>query len=50
MERHYIAPRRPMQNGYVKSFNGVMCGELLNETLLLSLTHARIEITAWVQD
>jgi len=33
VERHYIAPRKPMQNGYVESFNGRMRGEPLNETL-----------------
>jgi hypothetical protein len=30
---HYIAPGKPMQNGYVESFNGRMRDELLNETL-----------------
>jgi transposase InsO family protein len=29
---HYIAPGRPMQNGYVESFNGRMRDELLNES------------------
>ena len=33
-----------MQNGYVESFNGRMRDELLNETLFLSLAHARVEI------
>lgn len=50
VEWHYIAPGRPMQNGYVESFNGRMRDELLNETLFLSLAHARIEIAAWVDD
>ncbi len=50
VEWHYIAPGRPMQNGYVESFNGRMRDELLNETLFLSLAHARVEIAAWVQD
>jgi putative transposase len=49
-EWHYIAPGKPMQNGYVESFNGRMRDELLNETLLRSTTHARVEITAWVDD
>ncbi len=31
---HYIAPGRPMQNGYIESFNGRMRDELLNESLL----------------
>ena len=50
VEWHYIAPGRPMQNGYVESFNGRMRDELLNETLFLSLAHARVEIGAWVDD
>ena len=39
IEWHYIAPGKPMQNGYVESFNGRMRDELLNETLFLSLIH-----------
>ena len=50
MSGHYIAPGRPMQNGYVKSFNGRMRDELLNETLFLSLAHARGVIRAWTED
>jgi transposase InsO family protein len=45
VEWHYIAPGKPMQNGYVESFT-----ELLNETLFMSLAHARVEIAAWVED
>ena len=44
VEWHYIAPGRPMQNGYVESFNGRMRDELLNETLFLSFAHARTVI------
>lgn len=33
VEWHYIAPGKPMQNGYVESFNGRMRDELLNESL-----------------
>ncbi|PZP20322.1 MAG: IS3 family transposase [Kocuria rhizophila] len=50
VEWHYIAPGRPMQNGYVESFNGRMRDELLNETLFMSMAHARVEIAAWVDD
>ncbi|WP_239806400.1 IS3 family transposase [Croceicoccus hydrothermalis] len=50
VEWHYIAPGRPMQNAYVESFNGRMRDELLNETLFLSMAHARVEIAAWVED
>jgi putative transposase len=47
---HYIAPGKPMQNGYVESSNGRLRDELLNETPFLSMTHARVEIAAWVED
>ena len=47
---HYIAPGRPMQNGYVESFNGRMRDELLNETLFLGLDHVRCAIADWIAD
>jgi len=47
---HYISPGKPMQNGYVESFNGKMRDELLNETLFFSLDQARSIIAAWVDD
>jgi transposase InsO family protein len=47
---HYIAPGRPMQNGYIESFNGRMRDELLNESLFIDLDQARRLITAWVAD
>ena len=47
---HYITPGKPMQNGYVESFNGKMRDELLNETLFFSLDHARRAIAAWMED
>lgn len=50
VEWHYIAPGKPMQNGFVESFNGRMRDELLNGTLFLSMAHARVEIAAWVHD
>ena len=50
VEWHYIAPGKPMQNGYIESFNGRMRDELLNESLFLDLDHARQLIGAWVAD
>ncbi len=50
VEWHYIAPGKPMQNGFVESFNGRMRDELLNETLFRNLAHARDLIAAWVTD
>lgn len=47
---HYIAPGKPMQNGYIESFNDRMRDELLNESLFFGLDHARAAITEWVMD
>ena len=50
IEWRYIAPGKPMQNGYIESFNGRMRDELLNESLFLDLDQARQMIPAWVDD
>jgi transposase InsO family protein len=50
VEWHYIAPGRPMQNGYIESFNGRMRDELLNESLFIDLDQARQLIGAWAND
>lgn len=47
VEKHYIAPGKPMQNGIVESFNGRLRDECLNEHLFTSLRHARQLIVAW---
>ena len=47
---HYIAPGKPMQNGFCESFNGRMRDELLNETLFVGLDHARQVIGSWAYD
>lgn len=46
----YIAPGKPMQNGFVESFNGSFRDECLNETLFSSLAEARTQITLWKED
>ena len=50
VEWHYIAPGRPMQNGYIESFNGRMRDELLNESLFVDLDQACRLIGAWAAD
>jgi putative transposase len=50
VEWHYIAPGKPMQNGFCESFNGRMRDELLDETLFFGLDHARTAIAAWAHD
>jgi putative transposase len=47
---HFIAPGKPMQNGFCESFNGRIRDELLNESLFLGLDHARTKVTNWVDD
>ena len=45
-----IAPGKPMQNGYIESFNGKFRDECLNEHWFQTLSQARSTIAAWRQD
>lgn len=45
-----IEPGRPMQNGYIESFNGKFRDECLNEHWFETLAQARTVIAAWRQD
>lgn len=47
---HYIAPGKPMQNGFIESFNGRLRDELLNEMLFTSLAQARAVLASWRTD
>ncbi|MCF7702322.1 transposase [Loktanella sp. M215] len=47
---HYIVPGKPMQNGFVESFNGRFRDEFLSETLFSTLVDAREQIRTWQQD
>jgi putative transposase len=42
-----IQPGRPMQNGYIESFNGKFRDECLNEYWFTTLQQARTEIAVW---
>ena len=46
----YIVPGKPMQNGYVESFNGKFRDECLNTHWFMSLLHARDLIAEWRHD
>ena len=50
VEWHYIAPGKPMQNGFIESFNGRLRDEFLNETLFTSLAQARVALEWWRTD
>lgn len=45
-----IQPGRPMQNGYIESFNGKFRDECLNEHWFQTLQQARTEIAIWRKD
>jgi len=45
-----IHPGRPMENGYIESFNGKMREECLNENWFVDLADARERIEAWRVD
>jgi putative transposase len=47
---HYIEPGKPVQNAFAESFIGRLRDELLNETLLRSLPHARAVLEEWRAD
>ena len=46
----YIQPGKPMQNGYIESFNGKLRDECLNENMFETLAEARIFIERWRRD
>ena len=50
VEWHYIAPGKPMQNGFIESFNSRLRDELLNEMLFSSLSQARAALGRWQLD
>jgi putative transposase len=47
---HTIQPGRPMENGYVESFNGRFRDECLNENWFTDLADAREKIAEWKRD
>lgn len=47
VELKLIQPGKPMQNGYIESFNGKFRDECLNEHWFTDLAHARELINQW---
>ena len=50
VQLHFITPGRPMENGYIESFNGKFRDECLNENWFLDLEDARHKIAEWKWD
>jgi putative transposase len=46
----FIRPGRPVQNGYIESFNGRLRDECLNSEIFFSLTDAREKLKRWRHD
>lgn len=46
----YIQPGKPMQNGYIESFNGKLRDECLNENWFINIKEARSIIEKWRLD
>jgi len=47
VQLHFITPGRPMENGYMESFNGKFRDECLNENWFVDLADARQKIEEW---
>lgn len=50
VEWYYIAPGKPMQNGFIESFNGKLRDECLNEILFEDINHAQEILAKWKED
>jgi putative transposase len=46
----FIRPGRPVENGYIESFNGKLRDECLNVHLFFSITDAKQKLEAWARD
>jgi putative transposase len=46
----FIRPGKPVENGYIESFNGRLRDECLNVSLFFSLEDAREKLEAWRRD
>ena len=50
MTLDFIRPGKPVENGYIESFNGKLRDECLNAHQFLSIADARSKIEAWRVD
>ena len=46
----FIRPGKPVENGFIESFNGQLRDELLNAEIFLDINDARRKIEAWRRD
>jgi hypothetical protein len=46
----FIRPGRPVENGYIESFNGKLRDECLNVEVFFSLADGRRKLATWLDD
>jgi transposase InsO family protein len=46
----FIEPGSPWENGYIESFNGKLCDELLDRELFYTLAEAQVLTECWRQE
>lgn len=47
VQLNFIEPGKPSQNAFIESFNGRLRDECLNESVFLTIQHARTVIASW---
>ena len=47
---HFIQPGKPLQNVYIKIFNGTFRDECFNEHVLLTLQEAQLVFESWQRE
>ena len=50
MHLDFIRPGRPVENGYIESFNGKLRDECLNVEVFFTLADARRKLALWLHD
>ena len=50
VQLHFITPGRPMENGFIESFNGTLRAECLDVHWFATLTEAKQVIEDWRQE
>ena len=47
---NFIRPGKPVENGFIESFNGRLRDELLNVSIFVSISDARGQLASWKED
>jgi putative transposase len=50
IQLHFTRPGKPVENGFIESFNGRLRDECLNATIFLSVADAQTKLAFWRED